>query len=214
MRTPPALEDVPKRQRRLLVVVALLRPLLTATGLVTAYYLLPLDKGFTGDTVVGLALGLLAVAVLIGWQTWAIVRARYPRLRAVEALATTFPLFVLLFAVTYFLMERSEPGSFTQHLDRTDSLYFTITVFTTVGFGDIAAVTDPARITVTVQMVGDLILLGIAARVILGAVHAGLDRRGLPGDTADAPDAPDTGRTPPDEGDGGRPPGPDGPAPR
>ena len=33
-------------------------------------------------------------------------------------------------------------GSFTQPLDHTTALYFTVTVFATVGFGDIVAATD------------------------------------------------------------------------
>ena len=48
------------------------------------------------------------------------------------------PLFLLLFASTYFLMERASAASFTQPLTRTDALYFTVTVFSTVGFGDIS----------------------------------------------------------------------------
>jgi len=42
---------------------------------------------------------------------------------------------LLLFASTNFLMERASAASFTQPLTRTDALYFTVTVFSTVGFG-------------------------------------------------------------------------------
>ena len=43
-------------------------------------------------------------------------------MRAAEALATTVPLFLLLFASVYFVMERASPASFSHPLTRTDSL--------------------------------------------------------------------------------------------
>jgi hypothetical protein len=43
-------------------------------------------------------------------------------------------------------------------------------VFTTVGFGDITAKSEGARLLVTGQMAADLIILGIRAKIILGAV--------------------------------------------
>ena len=42
-------------------------------------------------------------------------------------------------------------------------------VLATVGFGDITAKTGAARLVVTGQMSTDLIILGLGARVILGA---------------------------------------------
>ena len=62
----------------------------------------------------------------------------------------------------------------------TDALYFTVTVFTTVGFGDIAAKSEGARILVTAQMIVDLLILGIGAKVILGAVTRGRQRQPAP----------------------------------
>ena len=62
-------------------------------------------------------------------------------------------------------------------MSRTDALYFSVTVFATVGFGDITAVSGPGRIVVTVQMVVDLLVLGVGLRVITGAVQQGRERR-------------------------------------
>jgi hypothetical protein len=50
-------------------------------------------------------------------------------------------------------------------------------VFSTVGFGDIAAKTDAARLVVAAQMLLDLILLGFGARIFVGAVKLGRDRQ-------------------------------------
>lgn len=67
--------------------------------------------------------------------------------------------------------------SFSQPLNHTDALYFTVTVFATVGFGDTTATTATARQVVTGQMIIDLIILGLGARVILGAVSRGRQRQ-------------------------------------
>ncbi|MFI6024720.1 potassium channel family protein [Amycolatopsis magusensis] len=101
-------------------------------------------------------------------------------LQGIQALALTAPLFLLIFANGYHLLAHHVPGSFTEPLTRTDALYFAVTVFATVGFGDLAPVTQTARVLVTVQMVGNLLVLGVAPRVIVTAVrrtrHRG-DRR-------------------------------------
>jgi hypothetical protein len=171
-------DDLPPRKRRRLLLRALLRPLLTAAGLVAAYYLLPMDRPYSTTTAVVLVLGLLAVSALLVWQAWSVTRSPYPRLRAVEALATVFPLLILLFATSYFLLERSQSGSFSESLSRTDAVYFTVTVFSTVGFGDITPRTGTARSTVVLQILADLVLVGVIARVMLEAVRRGLDQRG------------------------------------
>ena len=63
------------------------------------------------------------------------------------------PLFLLIFAAVYELLSGTDPHAFSETLSRTDSLYFVVTVFATVGFGDITAVSQSARVIVTVQMV-------------------------------------------------------------
>jgi len=113
----------------------------------------------------------------VTFQVSWISRSRFPRLRAVEALAISLPLFLLLFSGTYVAMAAVSAGNFGQKLTHTDALYFTVTVFTTVGFGDITAKSEGARLLVTGQMVADLVILGIGARIILGAVTRGRQRQ-------------------------------------
>jgi voltage-gated potassium channel Kch len=125
---------------------------------------------------------LSGVAILIWWHMRAILKSDYPAIQALEALAMITPLFLVSFAVAYFVMEHEAPTSFTQHLSRTDSLYFTITTFATVGYGDITAKTEVARVVVMVQMIMDLVIVGFGVRAIFGAVQMGRQRRaGLEG---------------------------------
>ncbi|MFD5945064.1 potassium channel family protein [Streptomyces collinus] len=165
----------PRRRARAAVLV---RAALIATGLVTVYYVLPLDGRSTSGTSVLLACGLLLCVVVFWWEVRAITYSPYPRLKAVEALAATLIFFLLLFAGTYYLLEHSTPGSFSEPLTKTDSLYFTLTTFTTVGYGDITARSQTGRVLTMIQMAGGLLLVGVAARILAGAVQAGLRRRG------------------------------------
>ncbi|WP_086564823.1 potassium channel family protein [Streptomyces africanus] len=158
-------------------VVTVARAVLIAAGLVTAYYLLPLDERHTAGASALLACGLAVVLLVFGWEVRAILRSPHPRLRAVEALTVTVALFLVLFASGYYLLDHSATGSFSEPLTRTDALYFTLTTFSTVGFGDITALSQAGRVLTMVQMAGGLLLVGVAARVLAGAVQAGLRRR-------------------------------------
>lgn len=154
-----------------------LRALGTTAALVAIYYLLPLDHTSTWIAATTLIIGLVAFIALVIFQARWIIRARFPGLRAVEALATSLPLFLLLFSGTYVVMAAISASNFGEKLTHTDALYFTVTVFTTVGFGDITAKSEGARILVTGQMAADLLIIGIGAKIILGAVTRARQRQ-------------------------------------
>ncbi|WP_328345467.1 potassium channel family protein [Streptomyces violaceus] len=177
-RQGPERHRQPEGPRRRARAAVLVRAALIATGLVTVYYVLPLDGRSTGGTSALLVCGLLVVVLVFWWEVQAITHSPFPRLKAIEALAATLVLFLLLFAGTYFLLEHSSPGSFSEPLTKTDSLYFTLTTFATVGYGDIVARSQTGRVLTMLQMAGGLLLVGVAARILAGAVQAGLRRRG------------------------------------
>ncbi|MEV5354549.1 potassium channel family protein [Streptomyces sp. NPDC052693] len=174
---PPASRQGQQPHRGRASATALARALLIAAGLVTVYYVLPLDGRLTAGASAVLGCGLLLVVVVFWWEVRAIVDSPWPRLKALEALATTLALFLLLFAGAYFLLEHTTPGSFSEPLTKTDSLYFTLTTFTTVGYGDIAARSQPGRVLTMCQMLGGLLLVGVAAKILASAVQTGLRRR-------------------------------------
>ena len=164
--------DGPKRAQRRRVIFGLLRAVGIAAILIALYYIAPLDLLTRIPPVATMVLGLLILAAMTAYQVWAILRAAHPAVRAIEALATTVPLFLLLFAASYFLMSHGSPSNFNvPALTRTDTLYFTVTVFATVGFGDISPASQAARLVVTAQMILNLIVLGLGVRLIVGAAQ-------------------------------------------
>lgn len=176
--TSPATGPQPSTHR--IVTVGLARAA-AATALVLAlYFVLPLDRLAEVPAAVSLPLALVGFSALMVVQVRAIVRSPQPGLRAVEALAGSLPLFLVVFSATYYVLGAADPTWFSESLSKMDALYFTVTVFATVGFGDISASAPPARVAVTVQMVADLVVLGVGVRVLAGAVSEARARAGRP----------------------------------
>lgn len=157
-------------------VVTLARALICTVLIVVVFYAIPLRMTIDVGTLLRLVAGLAVLGALIAWQLRGIARSPYPTLRAFETLAVAIPLFLLLFAATYTVLSQVDPASFSEPLSRTDAVYFTVTVFATVGFGDISPVSTAARVVVTLQMFANLLLLGLVVRAVLNAVDRGRGR--------------------------------------
>jgi amino acid transporter len=183
-----------KRVARAKAVAAFTRSLLLAAALLIAYTVAPLSGSTDGVRLVVLVVGLVVVGLLMSLGVRSIVESATPRIRAIEVLLTIMPLFLISFASTYVAMSQQNSGAFSTSLSRVGALYLTVTVFSTVGFGDIVPMTDAARIVVMVQMIGDLVLIGAGVRILLGAVQVGLERKsGASPSTPDRPSALDDG---------------------
>ncbi|MFD5857399.1 potassium channel family protein [Streptomyces chartreusis] len=159
------------------MLLALARSLTAVVLAVVVYYLLPLDHGLNTGGAIAMAVSLVFFAGVLAWQVRAITRSAYPKLRAIETLATAGPLFLLIFSVAYVLLYTNQGDAFSETLSRTDALYFAVTVFSTVGFGDITPETETARILTMVQMLAGLVLVGMIARLLLGAVRVAEERQ-------------------------------------
>jgi hypothetical protein len=97
--------------------------------------------------------------------------------RAVITLGMVIPFFLLLFASFYLSLAATSAASFSQQLDHSGSLYFTVTVFATVGFGDIVPVTAVSRLVTSVQMLLDLVVLGAVVRIVIFAARRRIDEK-------------------------------------
>ncbi len=171
-------EQPPDRaQRRRVLRRGLIRSLTSVVFLVALYYVSPLDRLKDVPVWISLSVALLILIGVIILQVREVTRNRFPGLYAVEALAITAPLFLILFASAYLVLAQSDPAGFsTPQLTRTDTLYFTLTVFSTVGFGDITATSQSTRVLVMAQMILDLVVLGLGVQVYRGAVDVGRKR--------------------------------------
>lgn len=155
----------------------LLRPLGTVALSLAAYFWLPLPSRSDTFTLALLVVGLTVLVIVVAWHVRAIASSEYPRMRAIEALSLAAPMYLLMFAATYYVMSRSSGTNFTESLSRASALYFSVTVFSTTGFGDISARGDAARMLVTGQMIGNMIFIGFGIRQLTTATQIGLRRR-------------------------------------
>lgn len=163
-----------------------LRLAVSLTLLMAIYYLLPVRGDGWASDLPWLLLDVALFAVVVGVQFPLIGRSHHPGIRAVEAMVLSIMVFLTLFARLYLAASAGDHDAFSQVLDRTTALYFTITVFATVGFGDVVAQTQGTKLLVSVQMLLNLVVLGLVVRLLLKAgQRAGRRRRatGEPGNS-------------------------------
>ena len=141
----------------------IVQALASVVVLLSLYYIVPSSASVASR--VGCALLFIGVVAI---ELRGVVKDPQPVGRAVVAMARVLPLFIVLFAWIYVAMSANHPGTFSEPLTKSSSLYFTITVLATVGFGDITPVTDGARLIVSAQMICDLVVIGILVKLITG----------------------------------------------
>ena len=149
------------------------------------YYLVTFDERAPrgARAVVEIVLGGLVFAFVLTVEVRAIVKARYPVLRAIETAAVALFLFLVVFAATYLTLSHVNDKAFSQHLDRSGALYFAIVTLGTVGYGDIVPTTTAARLVVSLQILLDLVFLAVLLRIVFAAARRGLTRVEPPDET-------------------------------
>ena len=99
---------------------------------------------------------------------------RLPELDSLQTVVIAVALFLFSYASCYLTVSRLRPDSFSQPLDRVGSLYFTVTTFGTVGYGDIAAKSHLARLLVSSQILLDLVFIALTLRLVFGVSRRAL----------------------------------------
>jgi voltage-gated potassium channel Kch len=168
---PPSRTREDRRAVRREVVTGVARAVLTSAAIITAYYVIPVRGGSGVDSAVRVVIGAAAVPLVAIWEVRAVASAARPVIRAIDALAVSVTTMVVAFAVLYLNQSAQDPAAFTEHLGRTDALYFTMTTLTTIGYGDIAALTGTARVAVMVQMLFNVAVIGTSARLIVSTAR-------------------------------------------
>lgn len=169
-------------------VLAIVGTALFVVAAVAAYFAMPpkdLDVDSVWHAVLLLALAVVLLVLLYVVSLRRIGRSRYPMLRALLIITVFFVTYVLLMAYVYLSLESRFPGQVPGVSTHVDALYFTVTVLTTVGFGDIAPVGQAAKAVVTTQMVFTVVVLGALLRSAATVGRQEKERRLRAQDTAD-----------------------------
>ena len=167
--------------RRRMLTESGVRIVFTTVVMFGLYAVLPIPGTSGAAALVGLIVGLFAFAIVVGWQIRSIVGAEHPVLRAIEVATFALPLLIVVFAYVYLWISQSVSGAFSEELDRIGAVYYTVSILSTVGLGDISPVTDGTRLVVTLQMLLDFALIAGFARLVMIAALTGIRRQGSTG---------------------------------
>jgi hypothetical protein len=166
--------DGPKRspgRQRLDVVVTLM----LVVVLTVVYYLLPVPGRMRNASwAVLFSVGVIVLAALIVVSVGRLLRAG-PDV-GVRLLVLLICLAVLFFSWTDVLLAK-EPGQFADLHTKTDAVYFSVTTLATVGFGDVHASGQLARAAVTLQILFNLVFLGVVVALVSGVLRTRASRR-------------------------------------
>lgn len=176
--TAGVVDELRLRPTRTVIAGALARSLGVVTATLLVYALLPVEGVSSPEAVaIGAGVAILGLLVVFGRQLSRVSRAEKPWIAAVEAVCLVFGMFLVMFALMYVSLSLSDPGSFTERIDKVSGVYFATTILTTVGFGDIAPVSGAARTLVTVQMVLGMALIGSAFKALSFSAKQGVSVR-------------------------------------
>jgi voltage-gated potassium channel len=167
------MSQLSRRQRRR----RWLQPFVGVAAVLLVYYAWPVRQEGRG-LVLGVLLTIVGVG-LIGWAIAVQVRRHVVGGEPVglPALVTLLGAVLVVFASGYYRLEISDPGQMDGLETKTDSLYFTMQLLTTVGLGDVSAQGQPARTLALVQMAFDLVFVAAGGSLLVGSVKERIGKR-------------------------------------
>jgi len=148
----------------------LARSVLTPIAALCVFFWTPLDEN---NWILSAGLGVLATLMVVPYAFWKVGRIRqaiHPLGEALAVLSLLVSLVIVGFAGSYYSISIYSDGFPAIHT-RLDALYFTVVTLGTVGYGDIAPVSQSARALVTFQILVNLSLIATLIR-LLGRVAA------------------------------------------
>ncbi|MBW0270829.1 voltage-gated potassium channel protein [Nocardia sp. MH4] len=167
------------------------------------YYSVPLSGPFELDAWPGEVFGIVSfIAGVIGlaWLVWRRIQhflnAPDSAGGRVDGVLLVVCIVCVVFSLFYYRLQQRQPDQFDGLVTRTDALYYTMSTLGTVGYGDVHAVGQVARIAAMVQIAFDLVVIGTLATIVTSSVTRRLAafRPPPPAVTEVSDDGPDTTR--------------------
>lgn len=146
--------------------------LLGILGFVIAlYFLAPVTSDPPRQVVLRGVLGLALLGALAVGLTAQLRLAVRDGDRRIDGLVAAIVAVLTAFAYAFYALEVHRPGQLDGLHTRIDALYFSATTMLTVGYGDIHATGQAARVLVLVQMVFDVVFVATAAALLTTRVR-------------------------------------------
>jgi hypothetical protein len=153
--------------------------------LVVIYYLAPVEPDVpTGQAAIRVILSLLGTLAV----AWLVARQIRRQLGGDEqaplaGLVLALVVAVMFFALVDYTVAVEAPGEFVDLNTKTDAVYFALSTLATVGFGDVHAAGQGARLLVTIQMLFNLVVIAAGGSVLANQISERVrERVRRPGD--------------------------------
>jgi voltage-gated potassium channel len=159
------------------------RSALTAALVLGAYYAIPVEPGISGGQLVVRVVFTVLAAALVTWLIAHHVARQFddPAGDSLTGLLNAIIGGVAVFALADYVTAIADPGQFADLRTKTDALYFALATLTTVGYGDVHAVGQVARVVVSIQLVFNVVVIATGASVLARMVGArARQRHGAP----------------------------------
>ncbi len=157
-----------------------LRLLFLCGLLILLYFVVPASPHLPNSDIVARVLLGLAMIVLMAWLVVRQLRLQIDEGmdRRIDGLVISVVVVVVGFALGFYILSERSPTQISGLHTRVDSLYFTMTTLTTVGYGDIHASGQLARVLVLIQMVFNVVFVAAAATLMSARIReAARERR-------------------------------------
>jgi voltage-gated potassium channel len=134
------------------------------------YFLVPVEPGLSGVRR-GLQAALVAAGVVVVGRFVLQQVTRQLGVRegrtSLTGLAVGLVASVASFALADYMVARTAPEEFAGLDTKVDALYFVLSTLTTIGYGDIYAAGQLARIVVIIQMIFGIAVIATGASILL-----------------------------------------------
>ncbi|MFB9239921.1 potassium channel family protein [Plantactinospora siamensis] len=146
--------------------------LLTCLLVVLAYFVVPLRPDVSTPRLVLRGLATTAAVVVIAMLVFRQVRRQVsgaPTNALQDLLRLTVALVggLVIFALADYVIVLSAPGQFVGLRTRVDALYFAVSTITTIGYGDVYARGQFARVFVMIQMLFSVGVVATGASILV-----------------------------------------------
>lgn len=150
----------------------------TAAAVLVAYFVIPMKEDYAELLAALVVLGAVGALVpLAVRRAQQVLVSDRPGLVALQAVVTAVTVLVVSFSTLYYVLGTQHSDQIDGVATKIDGLYFSVTILSTVGFGDITATGQLGRAVVTLNMALNLVLLAIAVRVLTWALERAREQR-------------------------------------
>jgi voltage-gated potassium channel len=145
----------------------------TCAAIIALYFLVPATPRLAQHDVLARTLASVAALGLVAWLVTRQLRLHIDHDdRRVDGLVASVVTMVMVFSLCFYLLEQQQPSQLEDLHTRVDALYFTMSTLVTIGYGDVHAVGQTARILVMVQMLFDVVFIAAASSLLSSRVRA------------------------------------------